>query len=316
MKLQRLEEINQNIKYQFDQLKAEHPEKLKKRMNMSFSTWVFGLEELEESVERLSRFKVPFIELGGNYGGPDVGYQADLEGTKKILEKYGVRVSGICGFFSDANTLSTNNNFARQTAREYIIEEVKFCHAVGGDYVLVVPSTVGRNTPYDTSDYARSVSTLRSVADIFTQTGVKCAIEPINSAEVCMCSTIKTAKQYIRDVNHPGVQHINGDIFHMLCGESHISRAIMDAGDALVNLHIEDTNRLPLGNGMMDVDTIIMALYVMGYNTDGKYVTGEPLGPGRDSYSIMYGQHPAEAKDRQVADTLYFCEREEELING
>ena len=314
MKLQKLEEINQKIKYDFDKLKAEHPERLQKRINLSFSTWVFGLEDLEESVERLARFGVPYIELGGNYGGKDIGYQADLAGTKAILKKYGVKCSGICGFFSDSNTLSTNNNFVRQTAREYIIEEVKFCKAVGGEYVLVVPSTVGRSEPYDTSDYARSVQTLRSVADVFVEYGIKCAIEPINSAEVAMCSTIESVQQYIADVNHPGVQYINGDIFHMLCGERHISQAILAAGERLVNLHIEDTNRLPLGNGMMDVDTIIRALYVMGYNRDGRFVTGEPLGPGRNSYAIMYGQHSAQAKDKQVADTLYFQEREEELL--
>ncbi len=314
MKLQRLEEANARIKYEFDKLKAEHPEKLKKRMNLSFSTWVFGYEELEESIDRLARFQVPYIEIGGNYGGPDVGYQADTEGVKKLLEKYGVKCSGICGFFSDSNALNTNNNFARQMAKEYIIQETLFCKEVGGTYLLVVPSAVGNSKPYDTTDYQRSVETLRSVAGIFVETGIKCAVEPINSAEVSMCFTIDSTKQYIKDVNHPGVGHINGDIFHMLCGEEHISEAILRAGDQLINLHVEDTNRLPLGNGMMDIDTIIRALYVMGYNTEGRFVTGEPLGPGRDSYAIMYGQHPKEVKDRLVSDTLYFKEREEEIL--
>ena len=71
--MQRLDEINAKIQYDFDKLKAEHPERLKRRMNLSFSTWVFGYEELEESIDRLARFQVPFIEIGGNYGGPDVG---------------------------------------------------------------------------------------------------------------------------------------------------------------------------------------------------------------------------------------------------
>lgn len=314
MKLQRLDEINQSIKYQFDKLKAEHPERLKRRLDISFSTWVFGLETLEEAADRLHRHGVGYIELGGDYGGRDVGFQADFEGTKAILDKYGLKVSGVCGFFSHANALSTNNNFVRQTAREYIIEEAKFCKKIGGTYLLVVPGVVGASAPYDTSDYARSTQTLRSVADVFTETGVKCAIEPINSGECNLCHTIESAQQYIADVNHPGVQHINGDIFHMLCGEGHIGEAILRAGEQLVNLHVEDTNRLALGNGMMDVDTIIRALYVIGHNQEGRFVTGEPLGPGRDSYAIMYGQHSAAQKDKQVADTLYLREREEELL--
>lgn len=316
MKLQKLDEKNAKIRYAFEKLKAEHPERLKDRLNLSFSTWVFGMEELEESIERLARFSVPFIEIGGNYGGPDEGYQTDSAAVRALLEKYNVRCSGICGFFSDSNSLATNNNFARQTAKDYIRNEVRFCKEIGGTYMLVVPGTVGRSEPYDTSDYARSVKTLHSVADVFVENGILCAIEPINSAEVPICSTVESVQQYIRDVNHPGVQHINGDVFHMLCGEEHIGEAILCAGDALVNLHIEDTNRMPLGNGMMDVDTIIMALYLLGYNKPGRFVTGEPLGPGRNSYAIMFGRHAAKDKDRLVADTLYFREREEELLNG
>lgn len=315
MKLQRHEEINERIRLEFEKLKKEHPERLQRRLDLSFSTWVFGMEDLEESLERLSRLGLGYIEIGGNYGGPDVGYQSDVEGVKRLLAKYNMKCSGICGFFGDSNALSTNNNFNRQLAKDYIIHEVQFCKAIGGTYMLVVPGTVGRSVPYDSSDYARSVETLRSVADVFVENNILCAVEPINAAEVPICSTVASVKQYIKDINHPGVQHINGDIFHMLCGERHISEAILDCGDALVNLHIEDTNRMPLGNGMMDIDTIIRALYLIGYNREGRFVTGEPLGEGRDSYSLMYGKHSAAFKDSLVSDTVnYFREREEELL--
>lgn len=315
MKLQITDEINERIRLSFETLKREHPERLHRRLDLSFSTWVFGMEDLEESMERLSRFGLKYIEIGGNYGGPDVGYQSDAEGVKKLLAKYDMKCSGICGFFGDSNALSTNNSFNRQIAKDYIRNEVKFCKEIGGTYMLVVPGTVGRAAPYDSSDYERSVETLRSVADVFIENDILCAVEPINSAEVPICSTVESVKQYIKDVNHPGVKHINGDIFHMLCGERHISEAIMDCGDALVNLHVEDTNRMPLGNGMMDVDTIIRALYLMGYNKEGKFVTGEPLGAGRDSYALMYGRHSAEFKDGLVSDTVKcFREREEELL--
>lgn len=317
MKLQLVDELNLKIRQDFEKLREEHPERFEKRLNISYSNWTFGLEDLEAAAARLAKYNVEYIELGGNYGGKCVGYQADIDTTKKILSKYNVKVSGVCGFFGDSNALSTNNNFARQTAMEYIIEEAKFCKAMNGTYLLVVPGTVGRAAPYDSSDYARSVKTLRSVADIFTETGVLCAIEPINSAEVPICSTVESVQQYIKDVCHPGVQHINGDVFHMLCGERHIGEAILACGERLVNLHVEDTNRMPLGNGMMDVDTIIRALYLLNYNRSGHFVTGEPLGAGRDSYAIMYGCHSESVKDQMLADTVgTLREREEALIRG
>lgn len=315
MKLQHVDQVRESIRERFEAKKKAHPEKFEKRLELSFSNWVFGLESLEEAVKRLAKYNVRYIELGGNYGGKDIGYQADYEGTKATLDRYGVKCSGICGFFGDSNALSTNNNFVRQTAVDYIRKEVAFCKAIGGAYMLVVPGTVGRSAAYDSSDYARSVLTLRSVADVFVEEGILCAVEPINSAEVPICSTVESVQQYIKDVNHPGVQHINGDIFHMLCGERNIPEAILQAGAQLVNLHVEDSNRLPLGNGMMDLDTIIRALYLIDYNREGRFVTGEPLGPGRDSYSIMFGQHSEDYKERLVAETVQtFREREEAVL--
>lgn len=65
----------------------------------------------------------------------------------------------------------------------------------------------------------------------------------------------------------------------MLVEESHIGQAILDAGEMLTNLHLADTNRCALGDGFMDIDTVIRALYLIGYNNDRCFVTPEPLGP-------------------------------------
>jgi len=65
----------------------------------------------------------------------------------------------------------------------------------------------------------------------------------------------------------------------------------------------------------MDLDTIIMALYVLGFNRDGRYVTPEPLGPGGAPYPAMYGKPDKASLDRMVLQTAsYFREREEALI--
>ncbi len=64
----------------------------------------------------------------------------------------------------------------------------------------------------------------------------------------------------------------------MQAEESHIGEALVNAGDMLVNLHMADSNRCALGDGSMDLDTIIMALYLIGYNREGRFVTPEPLG--------------------------------------
>ena len=83
--------------------------------------------------------------------------------------------------------------------------------------------------------------------------------------------------------------------------EAHIGEAILRAGDQLVNLHLADSNRCALGDGSLDLDTLIMALYVIGYNTEGRYVTPEPLGPGAEPYPAMNGRPDRERLERLVS---------------
>ena len=310
MKLQNYEVKNQAIKEAFETLKAEHPEKLQKRINLSWSNWGFGLEPLQDSCKRLKDAGIDYIELHGNHYGPDLGY--DVNETKKILSDYGLKCSGVCGMFSADNDLASNRPMQRQAAIDYIKREVAFTAEMGGSYLLTVPGAVGRPQKYDDSELYRSVEALRKVADLYEKYDVRCAIEAIRSAEVSIVHTFEDAKAYIKAVDRPGIGHINGDLYHMLVEESHIGQAILDAGEMLTNLHLADTNRCAL---FMDIDTVIRALYLIGYNNDRCFVTPEPLGPGGDPYPAQNSiPDPAKLK-KLVEDTArYFREREEELL--
>jgi D-psicose/D-tagatose/L-ribulose 3-epimerase len=313
--MQNFEKKNEKIKQAFLDLKKNHPEKLQKRLNLSWSNWGFGMEKLEDSVKRLKNAGIDYIELHGNHYGADLGYCP--EETKKILEAYDMKTSGVCGMFSAMNDLSSNVPIFRQNAVDYLKREIEFTAKMDGEYLLVVPAAVGRPNAYDDTEFERSVETLLLVADMFTQYGVKAAIEPIRSAETSLTHTVQDAKKYIAAVNHPGVRHINGDVYHMQSEESHIGEAILDAGEMLVNLHMADSNRCALGEGSLDLDTIIMALYIIGYNREGCFVTPEPLGPGGDPYPAMNGKPDPQKLDLLVNQTAkYFREREEALLRG
>lgn len=314
MKKQNYEIKNDGIRAAFLELKTKHPEKLGKRLNLSWSNWGFGLESLERSVQRLQRAGIKYIELHGNHYGPDLGYSVDE--TMDILNTYGIKPSGVCGMFSADNDFSSNRPIQRQAAIDYLKREIEFTARVGGEYILVVPGAVGRPKPYDNTEFERSVMTLRQMGDLFVKYNIKAAIEPIRSAEVSLVHTIEGAQKYIEAVNHSGIAHINGDLYHMQAEEKHIGEAILQAGSQLVNLHLADSNRCALGDGSMDIDTVIMALYLIGYNTDGKFITAEPLGPGGDPYPAMNGIPNIEQLDRLVQQTAdYFRERENEVLN-
>jgi sugar phosphate isomerase/epimerase len=313
MKKQNFELKTEKIRAAFLELKRQHPEKLKARLNLSWSNWGFGIESLGDSAARLQKNGIRFIELHGNHYGPDLGYRVDE--TKKILGDHGIAVGGVCGMFSRDNDLASNRAVHRQAAVDYLKRELEFTRQMGGSYILVVPGAVGRPAAYDQTEFERSVETLRLVADLFIKNNIKAAIEPIRSAEVSFIHTIADAKRYLQAVNHPGIGHINGDVYHMQSEESHIGEALVAAGSQLINLHLADSNRSALGEGAMDWDAIIMALYLIGFNAPGHYVTPEPLGPGGDPYPAMYGKPDKALLDKMVQQTAsYFREREEEIL--
>ena len=308
--LQHYEQKNVKIREAFEKLKRMSPEKLAPRLNLSWSNWGFGMEPLSRSAERLERAGIRFIELHGNRYGEDLGYEA--KEVRKILSDHGIVVAGICGMFSADNDLSSNRGVIRQAAIDYIRRNVELGYEVGAEYFLIVPGAVGRPDKSDDMEFERSVETLRMVADVFTEVNIRSAVEPIRAAEVSFCHTFKDAMDYIAAVDHPGVQHINGDVYHMQSEESHIGETIVDAGERLTNLHVADSNRCALGDGSLDLDTLIMALYVIGYNREGCYVTPEPLGPGGAPYPAMYGRPDPRLLEALVQKTAsYFREREE-----
>ncbi len=314
MEFQNFEFKNQKIKEIFLKMKAESPEKFTRGLNLSWSNWVFGMERLVDSAGRLQRNGIKFIELHGNRYGEDLGYKSAE--AKKILSDNGIKVAGICGMFSPDNDLSSNRGIIRQNAIDYIQRNVSLGQELGVMYFLVVPGAVGRPQKIDDAEFNRSVETLRIVADIFVSTNIKGAIEPIRSAEVSFCHTVEDALAYIKVLNHPGVQHINGDVYHMQLEESHIGEAIIKCNQHLMNLHLADSNRGALGEGSLDLDTIIMALYIIGYNRDGCFVTPEPLGPGGDPYPAMYGRPDKEFLDQLVQKTTsYFRLREKTVLS-
>lgn len=312
--MQNYERARAELKERFLDKKRSEPDAFTRRLDLSWSNWGFGIEPLEQSCARLERNGLKFIELHGNHYGDDLGYQ--VEATRETLERHGLEVSGVCGMFSDDNDLASSRPIQQQEALEYIRREAQFTKEMGGSYMLVVPAAVGRPVAYDQYELDRSVSALRRVADVFTETGVKAAIEPIRGDETTLVHTVAQAIDYIERVDHQGVQHINGDVFHMQAGEWHIASAILEAGDRLVNLHMADSNRLALGSGSMDLDAIIMALYVIGFNEPGRFVTPEPLGPGGSPYVARNGRVAPEILDALVADSVsYFREREEALLS-
>lgn len=282
------------------------------KLNLSWSNWGFGREPLRRSLQRLQKAGIRFIELHGNRYTDDLGYRA--KETAALLDGFGIRAAGICGMFGTENDLSSTSAVSRQRAIDYIRRQLDLAAALGCTYVLVVPGAVGRPVAADAYEFERSVETLRLVADEFVRAGVRAAIEPIRADEVSFCHTFEDALRYIKAVGHPGVAHINGDLYHILHHEDDPAAAILKYGRHMANLHMADTNRGAIGTGVYNFDAVIAALYAVGYNNESCFCTCEPLGPGGDVYRAMHGSTPPQVLDELVLTSArYWRQRENQV---
>lgn len=313
MKPQNFQARDREVVEQFIEFRRNNPQ-VEPLLNLSWSNWGFGIEPFEQSVARLARYGVRYVELHGNRYGPDLGYKT--KELKKVLADHGVRVSGVCGMVSPACELSSNKPHITQRSIDYFRRNIEMCAELGGSYLLFSPGAVGRPEPYDDREFHRAAEAIRILGDDFQSSSVRAAIEPVRAAEVSFCHTCKEAKMLLDMVNHPGVRHLAGDVYHMYTEEDHVSGAILEYGQLMTNLHLADSNRRALGAGSLDLDLILMALYLVGYNNEKCFCSAEPLGPGGDPYPQMFGNPPPEVLDPLVEQTArYFYEREQEILS-
>ena len=102
MKMQNYELKNEQIRSAFLELKRNHPERLERRLNLSWSNWGFGIEALTDSAARLRRAGIGYVELHGNHYGPDLGYKPDER-------DYGIAANILKNLKVESIRLLTNN---------------------------------------------------------------------------------------------------------------------------------------------------------------------------------------------------------------
>ncbi|WP_370325541.1 sugar phosphate isomerase/epimerase family protein [Euzebya sp.] len=285
------------------------------RLRLGWSNWGFGTEPLEESAARLERHGIRWIELHGNLYGPDLGYDPDH--VKTVLGDHGLEVSGICGMVTPEQEFASKYPHVRQRAIDYFRRQAEFCAEVGGTYLLFGAACVGRPDAYDSYEVYRAAETMRIVADDFDRLGIIGAVEPIRPEETSIVHTFAQALELLDLVDHPAISHINGDTYHMLSGEDHLGAVVLAHGERMVNLHMADTNRRAIGDGLLDLDVLIMALYAIGYQRQGRWCTPEPLGAGGNPYVAMNLPPDPENVEHLVKQTAStFFDREDEVLGA
>lgn len=158
--------------------------------------------------------------------------------------------------------------------------------------------------------WARSIASLKVVAETAERLGITIALEVLNRNESYILNTCEEAMEYCDKVDSKAIK-ILLDTYHMNIEEDDPVAAIRLAGPRLAHFHVGEANRkLPGMNNTIDWKEIGAALHEIGY--EGTVVM-EPFlqAGGAVSHSIRLWRdlsHQADEAqmDRYITDSLHF----------
>src|SRR5215212_777686 len=229
-------------------------------MKISMHNWMRA-EPLEVTVARLARYGYDAIEISGEPG------RYDPREVRPLLERHGIRCCGSVTLMTDGRDLISPDSSVRDQSVQYVNDCLTMVHELGGEFLCVVPSTVGKTVPLADweQEWGWGVECLKRCADWAERQQVKIGIEPINRFETYF---INRGDQALALADAVGAPHLGVvlDAFHINIEEADPMGAIRAAGSRLVDFHVADNNRKPPGEGAHDWREIVRTLRQAGYD--------------------------------------------------
>lgn len=256
----------------------------------SATQWIYGTEPLEASFERLQRFGYDGIELAGE---PE---QIDRDEIKRLMERYRLGCTSICGIYRPERDLSSSDPAVRANAIAYVKACVDLAVDTGAAVVIVVPSPVGKSAPGTTvqEEWNNAVASIREAGEYAESRGIRLAIEALNRFETYLVNKLEVAKKLVEEAGVASVG-IMADLFHMNIEERNPCQAIRNIAPHLVHVHIADNTREAAGLGLTDFESVLRTLVEVGYKGP---LTMEFLPPVSNPYAAA----SMKAEDRTIFD--------------
>jgi sugar phosphate isomerase/epimerase len=151
----------------------------------------------------------------------------------------------------------------RKQAMRRLAENIEWAHTLGAKVLETVPMWHG--SPDERGDaWKRAVEAYSQSAATAKAAGIVLAIEPVRRQESDLVNTLSEGVQMAREVGHPHVRMM-GDTHHMHYEDTDPAAAAREAAGWVIHMHFSDNDRLPPGQGVMDLAGIVRALSEIGY---------------------------------------------------
>jgi D-psicose/D-tagatose/L-ribulose 3-epimerase len=226
----------------------------------SVTQWIFGNEDMEISLQRLKKFGYDGVELAGE---PD---KLEISSIQRLLKKYDLECTSICGIYNVARDLSSPREEIRQKAVQYVKVCVDMAVQVGASVVIVVPTPVGKGGPETTKqeEWANAVRSLKEAGQYAESKYIYLAIEALNRFETYLVNKLSAAVKLAEEVNVKSVG-VMADLFHMNIEERNHVAALKTVAPHLLHVHIADNTREAAGVGQTNFEQVMRTLVELGY---------------------------------------------------
>jgi D-psicose/D-tagatose/L-ribulose 3-epimerase len=248
-------------------------------MRFSICSWTFGNTPLEQVFAFVSSAGYSCIDLTATVD------DFDCDRVSRLAREFSLEISGLTcdsGWPAEEHDLANKNLLNRQKAVAYFKRQIQAVRTVGGDYLIVVPSAVGKSSPMgrDTvEDWKWGVESVCNLTETAEENGVTLVIEPLNRYESCIVNTAEDALRFVKEVNHRRVKALL-DTYHMNIEESDMHRAFLTLYDwvELVHFALEKAQTLakevgPSSEGFRFLRGITRARSRRGLRHHPEYVT-------------------------------------------
>lgn len=192
--------------------------------------------------------------------------EINLQRVRTLGERHGLSL--ICGVVLPEEFDTTSDDAeVRRAGTDYLIWCVEAAYQLGASLVAgVIHSWCGKIVPARPSErhYMWSAQALRAAADRASAYGVELAVEPVNRYESSLINTVEQAVELLGKVDRPNVG-VMLDTFHANLEERSWREALTAARGHLKHVHLCESNRGILGQGLIDWEEFFSALQEIGY---------------------------------------------------
>lgn len=253
-------------------------------MKFSICSWTFGDIPLEKTMEFVAKTGYDGIEIRAavdDYNWNDI---------RKHAKNLDLEISGLTGdtgWPNEEQDLANESADNRKKAVAYFERQIEAVKEVGGEYLVVCPSAVGKTAPMGApgEDWKWSVDSVQKLTRKAEELDITLVIEPLNRYESCLVNTGAQGVSFVEEVNHPKVKMLL-DSYHMNIEDPDLESPFLDAGNKLHILHVADSNRQAIGRGHIDFAPFISGIKKAEF--DG-YVVVEAMAPGPNPFQPNKG---------------------------